>query len=66
MTLIVVKPDDQTYNARDNRCQVGPSDHKKAIATRRVRCTVEAGNFVINFTSFVEIIPVHPTYFILV
>jgi len=35
--LVVVKPDDQTYDARDNGCQVSPSDHMNAIATSRVR-----------------------------
>ena len=37
VTLVVVKPDDQTYNARD-RCQVSPFTHMKAIATSIVQC----------------------------
>ena len=33
VTLVVMKPDEQTYDARDNGCQVSSSAHMKAIAT---------------------------------
>jgi len=38
VTLVVLKPDNQTYGALDNSCKERSSEHFQAIATSRVRC----------------------------